>query len=260
MKYFIPILLVFIFGCATGFQEHTGRRGGYKVVPLKDSTYFTHISTFSGNAYTNNEKARIYSKMAAINFCAEQRKIPFMGGINNLTKTFRDTEVNSINGEAFSSTVNRTYPKYSVYFRCDNELYYVTAIPQYSEVKPELLKDYVSDFKGGIQIESFTHTDAKTNLKKNDVLIEFNDTRITNQSDLAMALLKVSGKKTVPSKVIRDRKFKKLELNLSNYITDYKAIILAHLGEYCLNVKKIDQKNVRSCMEEEAARINLKEI
>lgn len=251
------ITAFFLFSCETSFQESSGGFGGYKVTPLEQPKFYTHVASFSGNAYTNSKKARIYSKMAAVKFCSQKSSFPISSGAKNFSTTYRDNEVSTVGTYTYSYPVTRTYPKFSVFFRCDTKLNFFPGLPKYRMIKAELIKDLVSDFKGAVQIEAFSLPKEKGALLENDVILEFNDQRVTEPMSLMQYLNEVNNMAVHSVKIIRNKKVKTIKVKLKDHMYENKTGIALFLAEYCSQVKFVGSSSIKSCVVKEANKINL---
>ncbi len=253
MEFFVKylILTILVSGCATGHvpSHRTGSGFGYSIKEVPSEAkipYYSHIASYLGNPRTLKSRAKIYTKFAALEYCQKLgKKLILLTDSVDLSKTFRSPELGvTSNGGFYNYDTYKTYPAYMVGFRCDNEFKNFPQVVSYREIKPELIKDFVSDFKGGVQIEEIKSNGA---FVQDDVLLKVNGTRVLDLIQIYDALSKADGI-SASVELIRDRKIFKRDVILADNISRYESLAESIIADYCF-IENPLQFEKDSCIE-----------
>jgi hypothetical protein len=249
----IVFLISFLFlnACATGYvSRENGVDFGYKVEKLGTEFFYTHIASYYGNAQTTKPKAKAYTEMAAIDHCADVNLLPIlMRDPIDLTKSYRGTSVNSIGNQVYSYPTVRTFPAYMTFFRCDKDYKVFNQNPILKELSAQLIKDYVEDFKGGVQVVALDEKSKEGGLKVNDVIIEVSGVRTVNKLSIYSAIALASrNAEALDVLVLRNKSKKKLKLGLASRLKDNMEVIRGKVRSYCEVTNMVYSERIEPCV------------
>ncbi len=194
-------------------------------------------------------------KFTALEYCRKQgQQLLLLTDSMDLSQTYRSSELGiTSNGGLYNYDSYQTLPAFMIGFRCGNEF---KVLPQvattYRSVQPELIKDYVNDFKGGVQLEGVQSSGV---FKSDDVLLTVNKQRVLNLMQVYDALAKIDGI-SAEVEFIRNKKVLKTEVLLQDNISSFKNLNENLIIDYC-NAENIESWNIDKCLKKTSQKLVL---
>lgn len=253
------ILMFLLTGCATGYvpSDKSSNGLGYTIKEIPEDSpvsFFTHTASYVGNARTQPVAAKVYTEFAALEQCHKENKtLVLLTDALNLSRTYRNQNVGiTPNGAAYNYDSYSTLPAFLLGFRCDTQFKdFPQIITSFKSLKPELIKDYVNDFKGGVQLEGVKSSGV---FESDDVLLKVNGQRVLNTLQVYGALAHTEGIST-NVEYIRNKKVFKEDVLLKDRIESFTDINAQIIVKHCKELAQ-DPRFFDSCVKEVAERFS----
>jgi hypothetical protein len=236
----------------TTFQKAAPGKNGYQLAKVTDQGLDTYFAAFTGNYQTSEKAFRNYVSAVAIHICEREGQMPIYDEVLNyqevednkipIKRTALDYQIIDEEVEEASST---TYLKkipleiskydYILGFTCDDNYKVFTSNMTLSKVNPVLLNKYVNDFMGGLMVEkvslkSSLNGEKMPDLKKGDVILNINGSRVTSEINLPLSDL---NKEFVDFDIVRSGKNLKVKIPFYDQTEQYSNLIAKRKSDIC---------------------------